>query len=122
MHFQQITMAINNMTAMVDFYNAVFDAKLVPIESPMGTETPQFYKGQFLGIDLLFCPNSLLNIQAERNRHQFHLTVNDVDSMVEVGKQAGGWEFSESVVTDEAKIASLSDPDGNTVVLTQNLA
>jgi predicted enzyme related to lactoylglutathione lyase len=119
MQFQQITMAVNDMPAMVEFYNAVFDAELAPIQSPMGVETPQFYKGQFLGIDLLFCPNSLLNIQAERNRHQFHLTVDDVDSLVTAGKNAGGWEFTETIITDEGKIASLSDPDGNTVVLSQ---
>ena len=119
MQLHQITMAINDMLAMVEFYNTVFDAGLAPIESPVNSDTPQFFKGQFLGIDLLFCPNSILNIQAERNRHQFHLMVNDVESVVEAGKNAGGWEFTETVVTDEAKIASLSDPDGNTVVLTE---
>lgn len=122
MQLQQITMAINDMPAMVNFYNAVFESNLVPVESPMENgDSPQFYKGQFLGIDLLFCPNSLLNIQAERNRHQFHMIVEDVDVLVAAAKRTGGWEFTETVVQDNAKIASVSDPDGNSVVLTQPL-
>lgn len=104
MKLTRITLAVNHMDAMVQFYNAALGAGLVPVEG-----TP-FYQGQLAGMTLLLCPNSIANVVAEQNRHQFKLSVSDWELVMNLALTNKGTllDKSETGVT-------LVDPDGNTI-------
>jgi predicted enzyme related to lactoylglutathione lyase len=118
MEIDRITIAITQMDAMVAFYNAVFDAGLQPLEPMNGF---QFYKGRLAGIELLFCPNEIAEVVAERNRHQLRFVVDDVDGMRLKASQSGGGVLDDQTLTTTRKSGSISDPEGNTIELIQNL-
>lgn len=118
MEIDRITIAITKMDAMVAFYNGLFDAGLQPLEPMNGF---QFYRGKLAGIDLLFCPNEIAEVVAERNRHQFRFVVNDVDALRLKAVQLGGSTLDDESVTPTTKSGSVSDPEGNTIELMQKL-
>lgn len=109
----KITMAITNMEAMVRFYESVFDTKLEPFEA-MGE---RFYQGRLLGCVVLFCPNRIAGVVAEQNRHQFDLLTDQIDAVVQRAVSAGG--TARDGTNAGAKTATITDPDGNTMVIIQ---
>jgi predicted enzyme related to lactoylglutathione lyase len=110
-----VTIAPNNVPAMVHFYNQVFEAGLEPFAA-FGTT---LYKGQLAGLRLVFCPNEFLGIQAEKNIQQFGFAVSDIKAIVNRAVAAGGQgEIQES---EQGRIGSLYDPDGNSIELTESL-
>ncbi|MGJ3237959.1 MAG: VOC family protein [Anaerolineae bacterium] len=113
MKLDQFTIAVTNMKAMVAFYNAVFDAGLVAIpNSP-------FYAGKLRGFDLLFCPNDVAEVQAEKNRIQIRFTVEDIEAVIQRAEANGGGAYGDRHDT-EAEIGwSIHDPDGNSIELRQ---
>ncbi len=118
MELDRITLAITKMDSMVAFYNAVFDAALQPLEPMNGFK---FYRGKLAGIELLFCPNEIAEVVAERNRHQLRFVVHDVDGMRLKAIQSGGAVLDDETVSATRKSGSISDPEGNTIELIQNL-
>ncbi|NJL57140.1 VOC family protein [bacterium] len=113
MKLDQFTIAVTNMTTMVAFYNDVFEAGLTAIpNSP-------FYVGQLTGFDLVFCPNNIAEVQAEKNRIQMRFNVEDVEVVVNRAKANGGGTYGDRHDT-EAEIGwGIHDPDGNSIELRQ---
>ncbi|MFC1959685.1 VOC family protein [Chloroflexota bacterium] len=111
----QITLAATDVPRMVAFYNAVFDANLEPFEA----YDNMLYRGNLAGFTFIICPNEMLGIQADKNRQQFDFFVTDVDTAVAGALDTGGGFYGEEGVSrwDGVKMASLRDPDGNSLVL-----
>jgi predicted enzyme related to lactoylglutathione lyase len=110
MYIQRITLAVEDMDSMVEFYNAIFECGLEPIEGSPLT------KGRFADLELVVCPNSVAGVIAEQNRHQFRLVVEDADALATRIEAAGG-----SVVNRDARggkaLVGVADPEGNTYEL-----
>jgi predicted enzyme related to lactoylglutathione lyase len=119
MQLDQLTLVTENSEAMVQFYNTVFGCALGALERQIAGHT--LYQGNLGGFKLVLCPNALIQIHAERNRHQLHFTVQDIDSLISMTLDNGGSIFEPLSVVDGAKTATIADPDHNTIVLTQFL-
>lgn len=64
---------------------------------------------------MLFCPNSIAEVKAEQNRQQFRFVVEDAAGYLGKANASGGrGELQES---DGITIASIYDPDGNSMEL-----
>ncbi len=109
MKIDRVTIAINNMPAMLRFYNGVFDADLKLID---GTE---FYAGTLAeGITVLFCPNDIAQVDAKQNRQQFRFIVEDLKPIRERAAEYGGHVLQQGDTPDATTIGVM-DPDGNTI-------
>ena len=114
-----LTVAATNMEEMVKFYNAVFGAGLKPTVH-IGAE--QFYAGELSGMKLTFCPNSIAGVLAEQNRQQFRFQVADIEAVMAHGLANHGSEINPIEEYKGAKVASLADPDGNTIEFVEILS
>ena len=108
----RISMAVTNMDGMVAFYNGVLDANLtaVPAFGDMG-----FYSGSLLGIDLLMVPNAIADVHAQQNRQQLRIEVSNFDEIAQKVVKHGGGLQDDIQITPEGKLATVVDPDGNTI-------
>ncbi len=110
-------MAITDMDAMVKFYESVFDVRFAAHEMYGAT----LYQGGWIGLNLLFCPREIAQNTAEQNRHQFDIIVDDLDAVIEMVNSSGGEMMGEIAIQSDQKVASIKDPDGNSIVLKQQL-
>lgn len=113
----KMTIAATNMEQMVNFYQNAFDTEMQSFEA-MG-ET--FYSGLLFGMNVVFCPNKLAEVNAEQNRQQFDVLVADIDTVLETAKENGGSVKEQPQVSGNLKYASVLDPDGNSIVLLQKV-
>lgn len=104
-----VTIAATNMDLMQRFYNAVFTANLKPFDA-YGTT---LYRGKLAGVELVLCPNDLLQIEAQKNRQQLRFAVEDVAVVVATAVAHGGHLIS----TITTKAGGIVDPDGNSIEL-----
>ena len=107
-----LTIAAVNMKEMVAFYNAVFGAGL---KATVHIGAEQFYGGSIADIKLTLCPNAIAGVVAEQNRQQFRFEVRDIQAVLERGLANHGSEVNPVDEYKGAKVASLADPDGNTI-------
>ena len=112
MRLTGLTIAAVNMRKMVKFYNAVFYAQL---KRTVHIGPEQFYGGKIGDIELTLCPNAIAGVVAEQNRQQFRFEVDDIESVMESGLANHGREINPIDEYKGAKVASLADPDGNTI-------
>lgn len=112
----RITVAVTHMEKMVAFYNAVFAAELTPFEPFEGVT---MYRGQLAGINLLFCPNQVAQVQAQQNRQQFNFWVDDVFKVMQVALKAGGTQLDAPKIVESIITGSVYDPDGNSIEFVQ---
>lgn len=113
-----ITIATNNTQEMVDFYNNVFYANIVESDTINGVS---IYKGSLGDITIYLCPNEIANVEAKHNRHQLKLKVSDVTKTLEEVEKMGGEIKDKMVKTSNQIMASLVDPDKNSIELIQQL-
>lgn len=106
-------MAIVNMTAMVNFYTQVFELNFEPVEM-FGT---QLFKTKWGSFNVLFCPASLAGNNAQQNRHQLDIYLDDLDNSIKKVVSYGGQLMGEVSETDLEKSIGIIDPDQNTMVL-----
>lgn len=116
MELNGLTIAVTNMEQMVKFYNAVFSANLKPT---VNIGDNQFYGGTLAGVQLTLCPNEIAGVVAEQNRQQFRFQVDDIETVMANGKANHGTEINPIDEYKGAKVASLADPDGNTIEFVQ---
>ncbi len=119
MKLNGLTIAVTDMKRMIDFYNAVFDANLEPT---VNIGDKQFYGGTLVGVQLTLCPNAIAQVVAEQNRQQFRFQVDDIELVMANGKANHGTEINPIDEYKGAKVASLADPDGNTIEFVQILS
>jgi catechol 2,3-dioxygenase-like lactoylglutathione lyase family enzyme len=110
-----ITLATTNMPAMKKFYDTLFGANL-QAQAMFGTT---LYQGKLGGISLLLCPNEIARAEAKQNRHQLRFAVNDVAETMRLALANGATLLNEVSVHEGAKIASVRDPDGNSIEFVQ---
>ena len=111
MKLKKITIAPVNVEEMVRFYNGLFGSQLKPFEA-YGTT---LYHGHLAGLELLFCPNELLKIEAEKNRQQLSFVVDNMETTVQEVLRYGGEQRQEVTASPEGKTCGVIDPDGNTI-------
>lgn len=107
-----LTIAATHMNKMVEFYNAVFGAGL---KQTVHIGAEQFYGGKLLDMELILCPNTIAGVVAEQNRQQFRFEVDDIDGVMQRGLKNHGSEINPVDEYKGARVASLADPDGNTL-------
>lgn len=115
MHLHRITIAVNNMETMVQFYNHVLAANLTQAGSPL------FYTGTLAGFKLFFCSNAIPQIKADKNRQQFHFIVDNLEAALPLVRQNNGQVMDDASEEDGMKAIGIIDPDGNTIVLLQHV-
>lgn len=111
-----LTLVAENMSAMLRFYNTVFDANFQPSEILAGHQT---YRGTIAGIRTVLCPNALVQIEAKRNRHQLHFVVDDIHAVMAEALANGGKVLDEIKEVHGKLMASVYDPDANSMVFIQ---
>ncbi len=111
MKLKKIIIASVETEKMVRFYNGVFASGLEPFDA-FGTV---MYRGQLAGIELLFCPNEILGIEAEKNRQQLSFEVNDLETTVADVQRYGGEKAGEIQEHPDGRVCGVKDPDGNTI-------
>lgn len=114
-----LTVAANKMEEMVRFYNAVFDTGL---KATVHIGDEQFYAGALGDMKLTFCPNSIAGVSAEQNRQQLRFQVADIEDVMAKGVANHGSEINPIEEYKGAKVASLADPDGNTIEFVEILS
>lgn len=115
MHVSKITIAVNRVAEMVQFYNEALGAKLLP--TPVNDYT--FFKGKLGNLDLMFCPNELLQIEAEKNNIQFTVIVEDIRETLRRAEMHGGSMMGDLQDTPDHLVCVVADPDHNTIELIQ---
>ena len=114
-----VTIAAHNMKEMVRFYNAVFDAGL---KESVHIGEQQFYGGALAGLELMLCPNAIAGVNAEQNRQQFRFAVSDIENVICAGLANHGVEINPVDEYKGAKVASMADPDGNTIEFVEHVS
>ena len=114
-----LTIATINMSKMVRFYNAVFGAGL---KETVHIGDQQFYGGKIAGMELTLCPNTIAGVVAEQNRQQFRFEVSEIETVMGKGLANHGSEINPIDEYKGAKVASLADPDGNTIEFVELLS
>jgi predicted enzyme related to lactoylglutathione lyase len=114
-----LTIAASELERMVEFYNAVFDARLQPTVH-IGDQ--QFYGGKLNDLEFVLCPNSIAGVVAEQNRQQFRFAVDDLEAVMHRGLANHGREINPIDEYKGAKVASMADPDGNTIEFVEQVS
>ena len=113
----KITVAVFNEKKMKSFYENVFNIKFKTLNNPGFN----LYVGDWGGLEIQFCPAEIAKNTAAQNRHQFHVDVKEMDSILQTVKNHGGSIIEDVVVNKSQKHASITDPDSNTIVLQQDM-
>lgn len=109
----KVAMAITNVDAMVAFYRNVFNIDFRAVDIGNGVK---LYMGTFSGMDILFAPNEIANVKAEQSRMQFDIMVPSLKD-AKTQAEASGGSVREEREEAGRMIATLVDPDGNTIVV-----
>ena len=111
----RITIAVDSMESMVQFYSAVLG-----VEFTEGTMFKRvLYRGAFGNIDLLLCPKDLAGVEANVNTIQLRFLVPDVQEAFTNGVKLGVVTLSEPSMVEDTMQAALRDPDGNSLELAE---
>ncbi len=116
-HFDKISLAVEDLDEMVVFYSAVFQADFTQAEPVPGVKT---FTGSIGGIEFALVPNVLAQIDAEQARHQFHFIVENVEKTIELALANGGSLLDEAAERQGIITGAVYDPDGNPLVFVQN--
>lgn len=113
-----ISLAVNNMKAMVKFYNTVFGASLQPM--PMGEHV--LYRGCMSGFKLTLTPSEMIGIYRDNKaRYQLSFIVSNLEEATLLASNAGGSQLHEIFEDTEQRYCAFTDPDGNVIELVQPL-
>ncbi len=112
-----MTIAINNMSSMVNFYKHVFQANF---EELAMFETT-LYKTTIGGLEILFCPAELAQNTATQNRHQLNIEVENLETSLTLASNNGGEKVGEQQNDGKSLRIGIKDPDNNTLELIQKI-
>ncbi len=112
----KIDLTVWDMPAMRAFYAAFFGVAFTPGKlGPFDT-----YSADVPGLFRLhLVPQELTGSTANQNRFQLNLEHDNVSEAVSITLESGGTLVGEVSVTHGVKTASLRDPDGNYLVVTE---
>ena len=111
----KITIAVGPMEPMVAFYSAVLNVEF----SEREMYGRALYGAHYGSVELLLCPKDLAGVDANVNTVQARFVVADVDAAFSSGVNCDGKAISEPAMADGSRQASLRDPDGNSLELSE---
>lgn len=112
----RIAMAAENIEGMVQFYQRVFGAHFKRVS---GYDT-FVYEGRIFGLEYVLIPNAVAGVRCGRSRHEFNIRVKDLDATLQRVVSTGGVIAKNPAITDKRRVATVVDPDGNTMILTES--
>ena len=110
-----VTIAVDQLQPMADFYSEVFGAML----SPQAFGAATLYSGTMAGLSLQLCPKEVAGVEARQNIHQLRFTVPDVAATIAAVVAAGGRQEGEPASVRGTLHAAIRDPEGNSIELVQ---
>lgn len=113
MVIDKITIAVEKMSAMRDFYSAVLEIEFTALE--MFGET--LYSAHYRNMEILLCPRSLAGVEAKTNTIQLRLIVENIPQAYHNGLRSGGTKLNEPQDFEGRRLAALRDPDNNSLEL-----
>ncbi len=113
----QITIAIDNVEECIDFYSKVFGIEFE--EYNLGND---FIYGSAIGdINIILCPKDVAGISADENNIQLSFFVENIIKSYQAAVISGGTVIEEINTAGNIKSCSLRDPDGNSLIIAQEL-
>jgi predicted enzyme related to lactoylglutathione lyase len=114
----RITLTTANTTAMVNFYNEVFNADLQPVATD-DRQAVNAYQGNLAGAQLLLYPRQGARSRNEQYRRQLRVEVVDLEETAQLIAAFGGRIESRPMENSQARRMLVRDPDGNIIQLIQ---
>ena len=112
-----LSIAVNNMSKMVNFYNEVFETQMEPYSLNDFT----LYQGKMGDLNITLTPNALLGIRADKSRYQLSFNVPNLEHVLTIVKGTGGKQMQEISVDGTEKYCGILDPDGNSIELVEHI-
>lgn len=112
----QITLASENPEVMVAFYQSVFGVRFRKLPAT-GT---YIYSAQLFGAEFVITPGAA-EMPRTASRYQFNIIVPDLESAVQRVVNTGGTLVKAPVRGQSERIATVTDPDGNSMVLVERI-
>lgn len=112
-----LTLAVVRMSAMVDFYQSVFQAEFQPVEA----YGAMLFRGKIAGLDVLLCPQEVAGIHVDQSRFQLKFEVQDIHHTLNLALTNGGSLLNAPVDNEGGKAAAVRDPDGNSIEFEQTI-
>ena len=116
-HIDKITIAVENIKKVANFYSKTFNIQLKEIDCGEFS----MYAGKMGNIQILFCPKSIAGITATENTIQIRIVVENIDETIDKGIQSGGEQINDIQVNNGVKVSALRDPDGNSIEIIQKI-
>ena len=113
MTLEGITIAVNDMEAMRNFYQAVFKLEFEAFELAGN----KLYTSHWGEIIFTLCPAALAKVEAKENKHQFDVLVDDLEESMIVVLKSGGSIMGDKTDNSTQIEIGIRDPDGNSLVL-----
>lgn len=111
MRIDKLTIAVDDMMAMKNFYSGTFQIEFTAVELFGNT----LYQGSKDSLTILLCPKTLAGVEADINTIQPRFVVKDVAATFRQAVESGGKSLTEVQAHDGEKIAAVRDPDNNSV-------
>lgn len=107
-----VTIAVDDFKHMVPFYEEVLSVTF----SKVRMYDRELFEAQFGLAEILMCPKDLAGVTAHENTIQLRFVIPDLEAAYLRGVENGGVPISEP----SDGLASLRDPDGNSLILKQH--
>ncbi len=107
----KITIATKDTDRMIDFYTKTFGAELKKRDPISG--------GTIGNMQIVLCPRDVAGVKAEQNTIQLRFVVADIEKTFKAALEAGGTKIDAITKAGKQTIASVRDPDGNSIELIQ---
>ncbi len=112
----KITIAVDDIMAMKDFYSGTFQIEFTSVELFGNT----LYQGAKDGLTILLCPKTLAGVEADINTIQPRFVVKDVAATFRQAVASGGKSLTEIQEYDGELVAAVRDPDNNSLEFVQD--
>lgn len=112
-HIDKITLAVEHMDAVKQFYSHVFEVSF----HPMMFAGRELFAATLGSMELLLCPKDLAGVDASINTVQLRFVLDNVEGAYERGMAHGGIALTEPQEREGRMHASLRDPDRNSLEL-----
>ncbi len=114
---QGVSIAMKNDREMLQFYSSVFKVSFSQVIVHQDT----IYTGYIGETSITLAPISITNVDARDNQIQLDVLVNSIEETLKFSNNNHGRTLNEPLLSDGFKVASLDDPDGNSIVIKQAL-
>jgi len=114
LEIHRIDLACTKVEETIRFYEEIFNIDFRRFEEEWG----HGYRSELGDIEFMIVSNEIVNVNAQRSRHQLHFTVPDVIRVTSIAKRHGVWIGPEKKQADGISVR-MADPDENPLVFVQ---